>query len=119
MGAGQELDTAAWQARSLVPTEEWALKPIPARVWQDKLPGLDNDFRPQRAISTFPMPQRAVLQARDAQEAALRPGVYLSQCVSGFHYIHFSPFLQSSELCCKSTLAGLRPLVWSLQTSDR
>ncbi|KAK9826313.1 hypothetical protein WJX74_008045 [Apatococcus lobatus] len=71
---GQELDTAAWQARSFSTTDDWNLKPLTAQVWQDKLPGLDNDFRPKRAISTFPMPHRAMLQARAAQEAALRPG---------------------------------------------
>ena len=75
MCAGQQQDTAAWQARSFIPTPDWELKPRPPQVWQDKLPGLDNDFRPERAISTFPMPQRAVLQARAAQEAALRPGM--------------------------------------------
>ena len=49
-------------------------KLITSHIWQERLPGLDDDFRPARAISTFPMPQRALEQARLEQQMAQKPG---------------------------------------------
>ena len=80
--AGQEQDTAAWEGRIAGPVElpsfSPSFSPTVTWAWQDKLPGLDNDFRPEsRAVTTFTMPMRAYEQAHTALEEAIKPNSIL------------------------------------------